>query len=394
MIRKPLVVPESMLRASNPNRNEIASRISIAPGPPADLPSSIGFVFVCFTNRCGSAYLGDVLSSTGFFGQPFETLNAGNVLDYCRQHELRSFREYFERIVLRDVRNETYIVKTAPEQILLLSETGILDQVIGRSSFLFMNRVDKLAQAISLAIAAQNNRWDWRSPGGLPDDRLAYSAERISQHLRDITVLNLRFEQFFGLNGIVPITVEYERLVAAPQQELDQIASRVGLNGLTMDASRLKYRRQANEINQAWRSRFLLETSAPPEASFGVASMPRDDRPAAPGPVVAEIIRSVRPSAHSHLRLDAMLELFDEAFYVKSNSDVANGVRAGWLASGRDHYIRHGFKERRTPFALDQAWCSAQYPLAAIEVARGDYADFIHHYVAAGRERGCRPMPA
>ena len=171
MIRKPLVVPDSMLLASNPNRNEIASRISIAPGPPADLGLSTRFVFVCFTNRCGSAYLGDVLSSTGFFGQPFETLNAGNVLDYCREHDLRSFREYFERIVIRDVRNETYIVKTAPEQIFLLSETGILDQVIERSSFLFMNRVDKLAQAISLAIAVQNNRWAWGSPGGLPDDR-------------------------------------------------------------------------------------------------------------------------------------------------------------------------------------------------------------------------------
>ena len=180
----------------------------------------------------------------------------------------------------------------------------------------------------------------------------------------------------------------------SPQQELDQIASRIGLKGLRMDASRLKYRRQANEINQAWRSRFLLETSAPPKSSFGVAAMPRDDRPALSSPVVAEIIRNVSPSAHSHLRLEAMLELFDEAFYVESNSDVANGVRAGWLASGRDHYIRHGFKERRTPFALDPAWYSAQYPLAAMEVARGDYGDFIHHYVAAGREQGCRPMPA
>ena len=106
MIRKPLVVPESMLRASNPNRNQIASRISIAPGPLTDLPLSTRFIFVCFTNRCGSAFLGDVLSSTGFFGQPFETLNAGAVLDYCREHDLHSFREYFERIVLRDVRDE------------------------------------------------------------------------------------------------------------------------------------------------------------------------------------------------------------------------------------------------------------------------------------------------
>jgi LPS sulfotransferase NodH len=294
MIRKPLVLPELMLRIHSPNRNKIAGRISTAPGVPVDLPPEIRFVFVCFTNRCGSAYLGDILSSTGFFAQPYETLNAGNTLGYCEQQGLRSFGEYFAHIVRRDARNNTYIVKVMPEQIVLLSETGILDQIIERSEFLFMNRVDKLAQAISRAIAEQNNRWAWDSPIGLPDDKLTYSAERISQNLNDIMLLNLSFEHFFGLNGIVPITVDYERLVNAPQRELDEAALRMGLHGLKMDAGLLRYRRQANEINLAWRSRFLLETSAPPESSFGNTSMRRGERPAAPSAVTADIVAHVR----------------------------------------------------------------------------------------------------
>ena len=88
-----------------------------------------------------------------------------------------------------------------------------------------------------------------------------------------------------------------------------------------------------------------------------------------------------------------MLELFDEAFYVDANSDVANGVRAGGLASGRDHYIRTGSRSAALRSRLIQLG-NAQYPLAAMEVARGDYGDFIHHYVAAGKQQGCRPMPA
>jgi len=293
VIRKPLVVPDVMLRIHSPNRDQIASRISTAPGVPADLPPALRFVFTCFTNRGGSAYLGDLLGSTGFFGPAYEAFNAGDVLACCQEHGLRSFRQYFEHVVRRDAWNDTYSAKLAPEQIVLLAESGILDQIIGRSDFLFLNRVDKLAQAISRTIAEQNNRWAWDSPIGLPDDKLSYSSERIAQHLRDITLLNLSFEQFFGLNGIVPIAVEHERLVSAPRQELDEIARRLELPGLKMDPGRLRYRRQANEINQAWRSRFLLETPAPPASSFGDISLRHDGPTAQVRPVTAEIVAHV-----------------------------------------------------------------------------------------------------
>jgi LPS sulfotransferase NodH len=294
MIRKPLIVPELMLRIDAPNRAEITRRISTAPDAQADLPPGLRFVFTCFTNRCGSAYLGDILSSTGWFGQAGEDFNAGNVLPYCQQHGVRSFREYFGQVARRDARNGVYIVKVGPEQIVLLTESGILDEIIERSSFLFLNRVDKLAQAISRTIAQQSNRWAWNSPVDFSDDRLAYSSERITHHLCDITLLNLSFEQFFGLNGIMPITVEYERLVAAPQRELDEIAHRLGLPDLRMDPSQLRYRRQANEINQAWRSRFLMETATRPTASSGDTSVRRDGTTSAVPAVAADIVAHVR----------------------------------------------------------------------------------------------------
>jgi LPS sulfotransferase NodH len=293
MIRKPLVLPELMLSIHSPNRNEIAGQISTAPGSPPDLPPTTRFVFVCFTNRCGSAYLGDILTSTGFFVQPFETLNAGNTLPYCRENGVRSFQEYFGRIIRRDSKNDTFIVKVMPEQLVLLCETGILDHIIERSDFLFMNRVDKLAQAIYRTIVEQNNRWAWDSPIGLPDDKLTYSAERISQHMSDIMLLNLSFERFFGLNGIVPITVEYERLVNAPQRELDEITLRMGLPGLTIDAGQLRYRRQTSDINRAWRTRYLQEASAPPRSSFGNTSRRRGKRPAAASAVVADTVAHI-----------------------------------------------------------------------------------------------------
>ena len=95
MIRRPLVVPELMLRIHSPNRSEIANEITIAPGSVAGLPSALRFVFLCFTNRCGSAYLGDILRATDFFEQPGESLNSGDVLALCRSEGIRSFADYF-----------------------------------------------------------------------------------------------------------------------------------------------------------------------------------------------------------------------------------------------------------------------------------------------------------
>ncbi len=254
--------PQLMTHAPSPNRDEIAERIAIGLGTLADLPPVHRFVFVCFTNRSGSAHLGDILSSTGYFMPAGESFNAVEVLAVCQERGLRSFIEYFSYIVRNDTRNNTYIVKVAPEQILLLIQSGILDQIIDRSVFLFLRRADELAQAVSQAIAEQNNHWTWDLPKRVPDDKLVYSSKRISELLYFISYSNQCFGQFFSYNGIVPINVEYERVMSEPQQELHEIVRRLGLPSLRADLSRLRYQRQTNEINQAWRTRFLLETDA------------------------------------------------------------------------------------------------------------------------------------
>jgi predicted SAM-dependent methyltransferase len=119
---------------------------------------------------------------------------------------------------------------------------------------------------------------------------------------------------------------------------------------------------------------------------------PSEDRDPLIGNIFADLLKLSRPPRVERW-LEAMLESFDETFYLTSNADVAASVRDRWFDSGRKHYTLCGFAERRLPFALDTAWYSAQYPLAAMEVAHGNYADFIHHYVAAGKARGYRPTP-
>jgi hypothetical protein len=104
--------------------------------------------------------------------------------------------------------------------------------------------------------------------------------------------------------------------------------------------------------------------------------------------------RQLDEAPRFHRDLDAFLAEFDERFYLAVHADVAAAVGSGALPSGRAHYITYGFYDYRTPFPLHRLWYAHHYPMAAIEVAQGDYADLHHHYVAIGKARGYRPVPA
>lgn len=117
---------------------------------------------------------------------------------------------------------------------------------------------------------------------------------------------------------------------------------------------------------------------------------PGEDRDPVFGNIFADLFKLTR-SPRSGCGLEATLESFDEAFYLASNADVATAVAAGYFSSGRQHYVEAGFNERRAPFALDVGWYAEQYPLAAQEVACGNYTSFVDHYVAVGKAQGYRP---
>jgi hypothetical protein len=91
--------------------------------------------------------------------------------------------------------------------------------------------------------------------------------------------------------------------------------------------------------------------------------------------------------------LEQALAVFDEAAYLQMNPDVAAVAETMGAGFARAHYAYHGFHERRLPMRLDRAWYASQYPLAAFEVAQGDYAEFAHHYLTIGRARAYRPVP-
>lgn len=92
--------------------------------------------------------------------------------------------------------------------------------------------------------------------------------------------------------------------------------------------------------------------------------------------------------------LGQALAVLDEDYYLDNNADVAGLAQSLGRSVARTHYQNHGFYERRSPLRFESRWYAEQYPVAAFEVAQGDYADLEHHYIATGKARGYRPYPS
>lgn len=224
---------------------------------PGKLPADTRFIFICFTNRCGSNYLANLLSSTGALNKADEVFNHDRVVAACQENRLSSLHGYVAHLARAAALNSVLVTKLAIDQLVMLVECGLLDRIIGRSRFIMMERLDKLGQAISLAIAEQNQRWAFYLPATRADEELRFSHERIVEILDSLTLQHCGFDRFFAWNSIMPVAVHYESLIDDPQALVAAIAPQIGCGALQVDEAQLELRPQAGSLNRAWRKRFL-----------------------------------------------------------------------------------------------------------------------------------------
>jgi LPS sulfotransferase NodH len=221
------------------------------------IPPDLNFLFILFTNRCGSNYFSQAISSTGYFNEAGEFFNSSTILSHTRANNLQSLHEYFCFLPHLVALNGWLVAKLAPENIEILTEAGILEAVLERSRFILLERQDRLGQAISRTIASQNLQWTSEHDSRIPQGRLVYCRDRIDQESGTIGRANGFLYRFLASNRISPLHFAYEALTARPEQHVDEVARWLGYPRLRLDPTRIRLRRQAGAVNDAWRKRYL-----------------------------------------------------------------------------------------------------------------------------------------
>ena len=209
-------------------------------------------VMLCFTNRCGSNYLASSLASDGRLNMAREVLNT----DYVDETRAQTpgFAGFMAQIFADNHVHGRWAVKVGCPHLEILGASGLLELWRDRIDYIFIERADRLAQAISWEIAVQTGQWDWTLPAaGEP----IYDRARIEGALQLFADFNRSFDLFFGTNGIVPAHVVYENYVADPPAVVRRVGDAIGLPGLVYDPRRVSTRRQAGSRNAEWRARYL-----------------------------------------------------------------------------------------------------------------------------------------
>lgn len=212
---------------------------------------------VCTEPRSGSNYLGRLLQSTGQLGRPWEFFNHYAV----RQSGLDGWPTNPSEQLVRIPEaggspNGVYALKVFSSHADEVSWTHWAT-ALPDLRFVYLERRDLLGQAISLVRAEQTGEW---TLGMRKSAEAVFRPEDIAAALRRVTYGYARWQVWFARNGLKPVRLIYEDVVAAPQHAVNLVADAVELHAVPpINWSKVDVAVQRDDVTAEWRQRFLDE---------------------------------------------------------------------------------------------------------------------------------------
>jgi LPS sulfotransferase NodH len=239
--------------------------------------------FICSTPRTGSTLLCALLESTGVAGQPQSyfrkqdtALWAGHwglppepdgSIDFAAfvQGALKAGRSpnglFAVRIMwgtMDELAENLRGTRTGAQG----PDIQLLHQAFGTPRFVFLQREDTLAQAVSWARAEQTSVWHRLEGSGSakPARAAVYDVEQIDGLVRTIGEHNAAWREWFAANGVTPHPVFYEHLDADPVGTVERI-----LDFLNQDTGKARQiaattKRLADDLSRDWMNRYRRDT--------------------------------------------------------------------------------------------------------------------------------------
>ena len=220
-------------------------------------------IFIASTQRSGSNLLCSLMAATHSLGYPDEYLN-DEVLAYRRPGEPCSLDAKLRLAVAEGITpNRVLSLKVHADQL----QGAPIDVLSPKTHWLFIERLDRLGQAISWEIARQTGTWHSNYyPSGITPE---YDRAAISQRLDDLERYSLFWREFFRYRGVEPLRMTYEDVAATPEKEVFRIAAFASVR-LMRWSTRLWYRlknkhpltgikQQRSELNERWRAQYLSD---------------------------------------------------------------------------------------------------------------------------------------
>jgi LPS sulfotransferase NodH len=134
-------------------------------------------------------------------------------------------------------------------------DVEVLEQALGQTRFVHLQRGDVVAQAVSWARAEQSSYW--QDGDEVPSDwRPRFDYDDVDGYVKAVNEHNAAWHEWFDASGIVPLRVLYEEMVADMAGATNAILQFLGLDLPPGHVITAGTRRQADDINDEWARRY------------------------------------------------------------------------------------------------------------------------------------------
>lgn len=217
--------------------------------------------FICYVNRTGTTFLSECLSQTRLFGFPREYLNTEEGADVERiskRFGVNSFADYLSHLAKkRQSQTGVFGSKISCLQLAYLRKNYNINSIFPNAKFIFVTRQDVVMQAISLYIAEKTASW---ASFHEAKNNVDYNRDKLIRNINVITQQNARFENYFALNGINPLRINYEEINSDVGAVVRRVKEFLGVDGdikLQLDKTRCKVQRTNKSMG--WANRLKEE---------------------------------------------------------------------------------------------------------------------------------------
>ena len=235
---------------------------------------------LCSSPRSGSTLLCDLLARSRVAGAPESYFRPASVPDFSKRWSLELCHQEWDRSYLDAVRvrgeSSTGLFGMRimwSDMPPFLDRLGVLypnangdrerlRSALGIERFVHLARDDKVAQAVSLVIAAQTGLWHRNADGtirqgGEPAEPPRYDRGRIADELSMLETEQQGWARWFSEQSIAPLSLTYEALSTDPTETTKLVLEHLGVR--SVDVPTVGTAKLATSLNTAWVERFNAE---------------------------------------------------------------------------------------------------------------------------------------
>ena len=235
-------------------------------------------LIICATPRSGTTLLCDLLAETGMTGVPNSFYRAESVADFAAKLGVNAGaafeRRYLDAIVaegrgatdLFSMRVMWPSVATIREALGVAfpdatSDAGRIAAAFGTPLYLFVEREDKMAQAISRIKAEQSGLWHRAADGSVREQggeyrAPEYDAARIRESIAETTGHEDEWRNWFARESIAPMEMTYEELAGDPAAAVCRLMLALERDASVADRVAPRTSKLADATSLAWAERY------------------------------------------------------------------------------------------------------------------------------------------